>query len=61
MPAVSKKQYRAMRAAEHDPKTAKAMGIKASQAKEIADATKNPKKLPERGQRAKGRKGGKRG
>jgi endonuclease V-like protein UPF0215 family len=55
MPAVSKKQYRAMRAAEHDPKTAKAMGIKPSQAKEIADATKNPKKLPEK---AKGKKRG---
>jgi hypothetical protein len=48
MPAKSKAQYKFMEAAAHNPKFAKKAGIKPSQAKEIADSTKNPKKLPAR-------------
>jgi hypothetical protein len=46
MPAKSKAQYNLMRAAEHSPSFAKKVGIKPSVAKEFADATKAPKRLP---------------
>lgn len=45
MPAVSKKQFRAMQAAAHGKST---VGIPKAVGKEFAEATKSPKKLPER-------------
>ena len=45
MPAKSKAQFRAMEAAAHGHST---LGIPKSVGKEFADATKSPKKLPER-------------
>lgn len=48
MPATSKAQLKFMQAAAHNKSFAKKAGIKQSQAKEIADSTKSPKKLPAR-------------
>jgi hypothetical protein len=45
MPAVSKKQLRAMQAAAHGHST---LGIPESVGKEFADATTSTKNLPER-------------
>jgi len=44
MPAVSKKQFKAMQAAAHGKST---LGIPQDVGQEFADATPNPKQLPE--------------
>ena len=51
MPAKSQAQFRLMKAAEHNPKFAKKVGIKSSTAAEYTDANKGKKaysSLPER-------------
>jgi hypothetical protein len=47
MPAKSQAQYRLMQAAAHNPEVAKKTGIPQSTAKEFAQSTPKPSKLPE--------------
>lgn len=53
MPSKTKKQAKAMRAAAHDPKTRKAMGIPKSVAEEFLKADQ---KKAKKSRRVKGRK-----
>jgi hypothetical protein len=45
MPAVSKKQYKLMKAIEHDPKVAKRIGMSQEQAKEYTKSNVGKKRF----------------